>query len=263
MSAILFILGTLLGAHGTAYTDTFVRANNAYKAGNYAGAIQGFEQLVSEHVVDPSVFYDLGNAYYRSGKLGPAIVNYERALQLDPGFESAQQNLAHCVSETKQHLPCPLPPDWEQSLLFWHYNLRPATTRWLALGFWLLFWLALGFLQWRKAPYVRSVAVVAATLAVAFGGSAWVKSRPGNLAVARFATVPVRYGTDVKQTVRYDLHEGDRVTVDGRDRGWVRVKTAGGDTGWTQAGNLILVGPPYKPLSSAPSVAAAQSGKGS
>ncbi|MBI5092353.1 MAG: tetratricopeptide repeat protein [Candidatus Hydrogenedentes bacterium] len=247
MSATILIVASLLTAQGNAYTETFTRANDHYKTGDYSGAIQAFEQLVSEQAFHAAVFYNLGNAYYRAGKLAPAIANYERALQLDPGFDSARQNLAHCVSETQQRLARPLPPDWEQSLLFWHYHLPSSVTRWLALAFWLAFWITLAIRQFRPARYVQGVAAVTAILALAFGASAWAKSSTGTLAVAADEAVPVRYGTDLNQTVRFELHEGDRVTVDRRERGWARVKTAGGETGWTPDSSLIFVGPPYEP----------------
>lgn len=240
------LLGILFVIHGTAFNDTFSRANDAYAAGDYAAAIQGFEQLIAEHIEDPAVFYNLGNAYYRSGKLGPAIANYERALRLDPGLENARQNLAHCVSETKQRLARPLPPEWEQSLLFWHYGLRPETTRTAVLVSWLTLWTLLAAGQWRRIRYLKPAAAAAAVLALAFGASAWVKSNPELLAVAGAETVPVRYGTDDSQTVRFELHEGDRVAVDRRLNGWVRVKTVGGETGWAREASMTLVGPPYE-----------------
>jgi len=250
MTATLFMLAMAFTAPGSGYADTFARGTAAYNAGDFPSAIQSFEQLVSEHVIDPSVFYNLANAYYRNGKAGAAIAYYERALQLDPSFENAQRNLAHCVDETAQRLPRPLPSEWEQSVLFWHYRLKPATTRALALSFWIVLWLALAVRQFRPVRYVRGVAVMAGLFAVAFGASAWAKSTSGNLAVVTSDTAQVRYATDEKSTVRFELHEGDRVTVDRRVRDWSRVKTAGGETGWTMDKNLVFVGPPYNPITS-------------
>jgi uncharacterized protein YgiM (DUF1202 family) len=116
----------------------------------------------------------------------------------------------------------------------------------LALIFWLTFWLALGLRQYRPIRYLRSVAALTGILALAFGASAWAKSSAGTLAVAGVDTAKVRYATDETSTVRFELREGDRVSVDRRERGWSRVKTAGGETGWTPDQNLIFVGPPYE-----------------
>jgi tetratricopeptide (TPR) repeat protein len=246
MSTLLYIT-FLLGAN--IYDDTFAKANAAYAAGDYAGAVQQYEQLAAESISDAALFYNLGNAYYRGGQIGPAIANYERALQLDPGLENARENLSKAVRETEHHLARPMPPDWAQSLLFWHYTLAPSTTYGLAAVLWCAFWILVGVRQWRRVPYTRGAAIGAGILVVAFGLSAWSKAHPENLAVAVDAKVPVHYSTSENDTVRFELYAGDRVTVDAQSNGWIRVTTADGERGWAQEKGCMLVGPPYAPPS--------------
>jgi HEPN domain-containing protein len=234
----------MLASGAGVYNEEFARAAKAYEAGDYAAAIGAYEQMVGESVAHEALFYNLGNAYYRSGRLGAAIANYERALELDPGFDNARENLEKAVRDTRQHLARPLPSDWEQSLLFWHYLVSRETTNRLALLFWAGFWVVLGSRQVRPLRYTRRAASVLAVLALAFGGSAWAKAHAPALAVAD-ADAPVTYGTNESDVVRFELHPGDRVTVDQRKDGWARVKTASGEHGWTPESNLVLVGPPY------------------
>jgi len=234
------------------YQEAFERANAAYASRDYAAAINGYEQLIEESVTGPAVFFNLGNAYYRTGRLGAAIANYERALACDPGMECARENLDKCVLETERRLERPLPPDWEQSLLFWHYNLAPAATRMLAILFWLLFWLLLAIRKVRPVRYVLRAAFIVGVLAVAFAVSAWVKAHGDVYAVADAATVPVHYGTSDKETVRFELYEGDRVLVDRRASAWARVMTADGERGWAKEDALAFVGPPYERLDRPP-----------
>ena len=234
----------LLGAAGGVFDQEFARAAKAYDAGDYAAAIAAYEQMAGEAVEHETLFYNLGNAYYRAGRPGAAIANYERALELDPGFENARANLEKAVRETQQRLARPLPSEWEQSLLFWHYLVsRPNTNR-LALLFWASFWIVLAVRQFRPLRYTRRAAALLAVLALAFGGSAWAKAHAPALAVAD-ADAKVTYGTNENDAVRFELHPGDRVTVDQHLNGWARVKTASGEYGWTPEKNLILVGPPY------------------
>lgn len=240
------LISFLMAAAADVYAQEFQRAAEAYNAGEYDAAIDTYEQLVDGAVVHETLFYNLGNAYYRTGRLGAAIANYERALDLDPDFDNARANLEKAVSETKQRLARPLPPDWEQSLLFWHYLVSRKTTNRLALLFWAAFWLVLGVRQVRPLRYTRRAAAVLAVLALAFGGSAWAKAHAPALAVADADPAPVYYGTSEDGTVRFELHPGDRVTVDRRRAGWARVKTASGEYGWTKEDNLMFVGPPYE-----------------
>ncbi len=241
----LLMIALIAGAN--VYIDTFDQANNAYMNNDYSKAITLYEQLVNENVAQPVVFYNLGNAYYRSGRLAPAIANFERALQLDPTFENAQENLQTAVRQTKRQLERPLPPDWEQSLLFWHYGLRQRTTFIVAATLWLVFWSVLAVRKMRRIRSKRWAVMVLGMVAVAFGVSAWLKVHPVMLAVADRDPVPVRYGTNEHDTIRFELYVGDRVTVDKRINGWSRVTTVEGERGWAHDQDLVFVGPPYAP----------------
>jgi tetratricopeptide (TPR) repeat protein len=237
-------IAVLAGAN--MYNQAFDQANAAYDAGDYQTAIDAYEQLISESVVHPVVFFNLGNAYYRSGCLGAAVANYERALQLNPRAEDARENLDKCVRETKQQLARPRPPDWEQSLLFWHYNLPPRVTRLTAIILWFLFWSLLAVRLVRPIRFFRHAALGVGLLALAFGLSAWTKAHTDLYAVAVDEQVPVHYGTSEDETVRFYLYAGDRVLVDRREKGWARVMTSDDERGWVKQDALALVGPPYE-----------------
>lgn len=238
------LLSLLMAA--SIFDDSFEAATTAYNEGNYVQTVTVLEQLVANGVAEPEVFYNLGNAYYRSGWLAPAIANYERALQLDARLEGAQENLDACIAQTERGLSKPKPRDWEQNLLFWHYDIRRETSLRLAMLAWCLLWALLAVRQVRRFPYLRRSALAMGLLTALFAASWWVKSSPQQLAVAVQRGVPVRYGVSDAEIVHFELYEGDRVVVDRRDNGWARVETAGGDRGWTRDEYLVFVGPPYE-----------------
>ena len=74
-------------------SDAFTKANQEYAAGRFREAIDLYENVVREGGTSAAVVYDLGNAYYRAGDLGAAILNYERALALEPHHPEAEANL--------------------------------------------------------------------------------------------------------------------------------------------------------------------------
>lgn len=243
MIGCLFLALTGWGA--SAHEETFVRAAELYAAGDFSRAAQLFQQLVSEGIADPVVFYNLGNSYYRSERLGLAIANYERALRLQPSLEYARENLAQCVGKTKQRLRRPAPPPWERTLFFWHSGLGQDLPWKVAVSAWGAFWAILALRYWRPMRYLGLLSGVLAVLAVGFGASAWAKAHPASLAVVGAERIPVRYGTNEDDTVRFELYEGDRVVIERREGDWARIRVATGERGWANLDYLILVGPPF------------------
>jgi tetratricopeptide (TPR) repeat protein len=231
-----------------AYDAMFDKGVELYYQEDYAGSVDSFEQLISQGVENPAVFCNLGNGYYRMGKIAPAIANYERALRLDPSLVDVRANLFRAVEHTERRLSKPAPSDWEQSLLFWHYGLSKSVAFRLALGCWFACWGLLALRQFKQVRYLRRTAAAAGLLAVLFAASTWAKSQSSGLAVANAPRVPVHYGNNENETVRFELYEGDRVHVDTRSGGWARLKTANGERGWAPERYLIFIDPPYGPL---------------
>lgn len=69
------------------------QADSAYAADNFSLAERLYRESIAAEGTSSTICYNLGNAYYRQGNLGMAIVNYERALKLDPTNKDARINL--------------------------------------------------------------------------------------------------------------------------------------------------------------------------
>jgi tetratricopeptide (TPR) repeat protein len=109
----------------------FAKANADFAAGNFPAAIAGYESLVKDRQWNASLFYNLGNAYFRAGDRGRAILNYERALALDPNQPETRANLQLVRDQARAF---ELTPDRvEEHLGF----LTPTQYAWLgAAAFW-------------------------------------------------------------------------------------------------------------------------------
>lgn len=236
-----------------AFSNSFERGVAAYQAEDYTAAAEFFEQLVASRVEDPVVFFNLGNAYYRAGRPGHAIANYERTLRMDPGFFAAQDNLEMAKAKARRNLAPPLGPGWQQALLFWAENLSFPALRLMAIFFWCLFWLCLALCVWRTVPYLRGITGVVLVVALLCGLAAWTRAHREPIAVVVEELVAARYGPDEGETVRFELFEGDHVAIDLRQDGWARVSTVDGERGWTPESGLAYVDPPYNTTSSGPS----------
>jgi tetratricopeptide (TPR) repeat protein len=71
----------------------FAKANQDYSDGHFQQAADGYQNLANTGQRSANLFYNLGNAWFRLGNFGEAILNYERALALDPHHAEAAANL--------------------------------------------------------------------------------------------------------------------------------------------------------------------------
>lgn len=234
----------LLGAD--AFSGAFQDGNRAYQNGDFPAAARSYEQLADSGIADPVVFHNLGNAWFRSGALGYAIANYERALQLDPLLDSARENLGRALALTKRSLPRPKVSRGWDGLLIWRDVLTQGQMTAATIVFWVLFWFLLAVRRWKARPYLLHAAGVTLLLAGLFALSAWEKAHPIPLAVAVEETVAVRFGASESEALRFELFEGDRVEVEEITGDWAKIRTAGGERGWASRQGMVLVGPPYE-----------------
>jgi len=105
LSLFLFVCGYAMSAYATDVDDTFFRANNAYQQENYETAIDLYEMIIDQGVVSGAVYYNVGNAYFRTGKIGKAIVQYERAKKIMPQDEDLFANSSLAYSRMKEVQP--------------------------------------------------------------------------------------------------------------------------------------------------------------
>jgi tetratricopeptide (TPR) repeat protein len=99
---ILFSLAFGIASIAYAQSDAdFTTANQEYAQGHFKEAISGYEALVRTGQWSANLFYDLGNAYFRVGDFGRAILNYERALALERHHPEATANLQIARDEAR------------------------------------------------------------------------------------------------------------------------------------------------------------------
>jgi len=98
--ALLFCAGSAVSAIAQPSAE-FAKANQEYAQGNFKEAIASYEALVRADQWNANLFYDLGNAYFRTRDFGRAILNYERALALDQHHPEATANLQIARDESR------------------------------------------------------------------------------------------------------------------------------------------------------------------
>ncbi|MEO0794130.1 MAG: tetratricopeptide repeat protein [Verrucomicrobiota bacterium] len=137
LSIGLFLISALgLSAAVSNPQSIFEEANTFYGNGEYTEAIEAYQQLIPEHQ-SANIHYNMGNAYYRLGEFGPAILHFEKALALDPRNPDIRANL-ELTQEAAEVIPTS--HSWANGL---SDRFSANTWAWLAVT---SFWASLGLI---------------------------------------------------------------------------------------------------------------------
>lgn len=106
---ILTMTGFLFTAqtHAAPIESWFEKANEFYEQSVFDSAVVYYEQILEEGFTNATIHYNLGNSYYRTGEIGPAILQYEKALKLDPGDPDIRANLRFANRNIVDRIPAP------------------------------------------------------------------------------------------------------------------------------------------------------------
>lgn len=242
-AGVVALLLALLPLQASAITKQ--NADDEYNRGNYKQAITDYEELLGDHK-SADLYYNLGNAYYRTDNLPRAIINYERALRLDPGNRDIRWNLEVASSKTIDKIT----PSPEFFLVRWWkalvYLLGVDGWAMVAIGSMLLaLLLALVYLfgggvGLRKTGFFGGgVFLLLFLLANVLGHEqkSAIENHRGAVVVA--PTVSVRTTPDTNAQTNFVLHEGTKVDITDRQlKGWRGIKVADGRDGWVQESAL-------------------------
>lgn len=155
-ASALLLTATLASVRADDASD-FAKANREYAAGHFQSAIDGYEALVRAGRSNATLFYNLGNAWFRLGDSGRAILNYDRALALDPQHPEVAANLQLVRDRTRA---LELTPGWAERYLDF---TNPTALTWIAAAaFWIgLFCFAAFFLARRGHRRALALCILA------------------------------------------------------------------------------------------------------
>jgi tetratricopeptide (TPR) repeat protein len=234
--ALLFwISGNILGQSPA----SFEVANTAYSQSELKTAISQYESILAKGEHSLALHYNLGNSYYKENQLGKAILNYERALLLEPQDENTRFNLALAKRKVKGEID-PVPPFF---LLSWWQACRTAlsSTVWGIIAL-LLFWAGMaGLSLWqlgkesvqRKKGFFGGIALVLlCLLPLALAWSSYRYQSDTDEAIVVVSTASLKSGADELSTEIRPIYEGTKLTLLDQINIWYKVQLENGETGW-------------------------------
>jgi len=254
MRLILLLLAALAASASPAAgeEDRHAAARRAYEAGDSAAALEAWTALAEERGADAALLAAMGNAEWRLGRKGRAMVCWERALLMDPRQPTARAGLAHASAVGGVDRPADR----------WHerYAALLEADAWIALALlaawaWLLAW-ALPRLRGRRmGDGHHRVALAAATALALVAPALWGSWQLHHRAVNRLPDEPLKLTPTALGEPLLLMGEGDVARVGRTLNGHARVELAGGQAGWVRLAALEPVaeeGPPRSLEQAAP-----------
>ena len=221
--------------------SAFVKGNEAYRSGEYAQALEFYQQAYAQDSMHPQINYNLANAAYKMGWLPTAILHYERALKFAPGMEDALHNLQLAEEQLIDQIKVSPLQRWSDR---WHQFLTGIGAQlfsWIAIALlvagWLMLYLRLSG-KWLSASLSGSLATLflAGFMAFAFFGySAGRLVREYPFAIIMAPKVDVLVEPREEAITAFILHEGTRVEIRQRSGDWWEIRLPDGKVGWISA----------------------------
>jgi tetratricopeptide (TPR) repeat protein len=246
---LAILLGISLSMRGKENPDSlFVSANRQYTAEKYDDAIQQYLALKAFGYESAELYYNIGNAYYKLKQYPKAILNYERALLINPGNEDIKYNLAKAKMYNIDRI------DEIPEFIIKHWSIRIITlftsNTWalisictfaVSLTSLLLFFLS-GRILLSKTSFYSGLFLILLSL-----GSCYFSYKAKSLIFRRSGAIVSTPTVTIKSTPSesgvnlFILHEGTKVFVIGHLDTWNEIRLSDGKQGWMHASDLEAI----------------------
>ena len=247
---LLLSLPTVMSAQTDSYTDSLWNsANNAYVEGRWGDAVAGYDMISGMGLESAALYCNMADAYFKAGNMPKAILNYERALKLDPSYEDARYNLELAGSMIQDRID-PVPEFilkvWAKDICWLMDSDAWAVTFIVLLALMLamiLLFLLSPSVAGRRTGFFTAIALLLLA-AASLSFSIWQKNdymKADKAIVMRpVSSVKSSPSSEASQDL-FVLHEGTKVEILDRVGSWSNIELADGRQGWIRTSDIEII----------------------
>lgn len=242
----VFASASLVSAQDTA--ALWDEANTAYYNNDYVSAVALYDSIARSGMVSSKLYYNMGNAYFKAGKIGKSILYYNKAQRLAPGNEDIAHNLEIANTYTRNRIE-PI-PDFFLKRWMRSFSSIMSGNSWavlsvvffgLVLGGLLLYLLPLGRRARKAGFYGGLAALILFLFAFSFAATDHKESTDAAQAIVTSASASVKSSPDNAGKDLFLLYEGAKVEVRDSLNGWREIVLADGNRGWIKAEAIEMI----------------------
>lgn len=229
-------------------TSVFDGANRLYLEQKYDAAISRYESILKNGYENGEIYFNLGNAYFKSGKIQHAILNYERARKLIPNDDDVNFNLQLAnvqLIDNVEAIPELFIYRWADSLLK-IFSLK--TILWMMYG---LFLIALGSFSfflfartYEQKQYSLMSGMICSVLLLFGVANFLIQSyRESNteFAIVMTDVANIKSAPDSKGNDLFVIHRGIKVQLLDSVNKWSKIRLADGKVGWIPENEVEII----------------------
>ena len=228
--------------------NLFKKGNEHYLKGEYQETIMVFASLAEKGYQGKSLYYNLGNAYFRIGKIGLAILYYEKAKKLFPSDDDITHNLKYANSKIVDKIET-LPKffifDWWENLLA---LVSISGWTYAAYLFYIIILGSIGYYYFAKSLRIQRLAfytgiisaffLILTIILLAVNLNRELNYKYG---IVVDSIVVVKFSPDQNSKDAFIVHEGLKVQAEDNVSDWIKIKLIDGKVGWLKKNSLRII----------------------
>jgi tetratricopeptide (TPR) repeat protein len=218
----------------------FSSGNALYEKRDYQKAAEEYTKILDSHLESGNLYYDIGNAFFKMGKIGYAILSYEKARALIPGDSDLRSNLAYVQSLTEDSALQPQAPNrimWLVKLPFRQLNLNTVALILLTAYVVLIAMMIFGIINntfRRRATLLFYLLLLVFLVTLADFSARYYDEEILKHGVVVAKDAECKYEPIDKSTTYYMLKEGQEVLILDTRNGWRQIKRLDGKLAWVK-----------------------------
>lgn len=225
------------------------KADSAYINNDFASAVEIYEMILKNEGESAAIYYNLGNSYYKMDNIAKAVLNYEKALLLNPGNDDIRFNLELAQSKTVDKVV----PMSEMFFLTWFRSLTNCMSEkgWSKVGIvsFILILLLLALYFFAKRIILKKIGFISAicfllvcVLANVLASIQKTEVMNHDNAIIMAPSITVKSTPNEKGTDLFILHEGRKVMIkDDTMKDWKEIQLEDGNVGWIPANVIEII----------------------
>lgn len=245
---LILLVFSLVNLYADEKGELWTKANDAYSMGQYETALNDYIEIEKNGYHSYRLYYNMGNAWYKTGNMGKAILYYEKALKLNPAGEDALNNLQIAKLQTLDKIDV-LP---EFIVSTWIKDIRNlmSSNGWgyTAVGLFAVVCILLLLFKFAPTTGGRKLSFVLACVvfmffifAVLFAFSLRAKAKSEDNAVVMVPVSNVKSAPNSTGNNLFILHEGSKVEILEQAGKWCRIEISDGRQGWLEGKDIEVI----------------------